>query len=481
MNQVLSSHTEAEIASLSEDLHTRPVKNTKRSFPLYLQVVAGFIAGATVGVVFGERPIIFNVSVAEFGTLGMLVIRLLKTLAIPLVLFAILSGILKSSISGRQGRKLVLICGVNVCVAMVIGLTIMNTLQPGRFWKERITQLAGSSSQVALSHPNGASAKATLDPLKNLSSYIPESVVQPLLSNNIIGVILMALLAGFALRRVKENGSEETASGIHSLENCISAAYESLVQMLSWAVRLVPFAVMGLVAQAVGRSGLEIFSSLWIFVAVLVGGLAIHGAVYYPLVAWFKTGKSPRKLFSQGADALVMGMSTNSSLATVPTTLNCLTNKMGVSEQSARLSACVGTNLNNDGVTLYEAMAALFLAQACGMDLTLGAQLAIVAAAIMAGIGVAGIPEAGLIVLPLVLGAAGLPDWLVAAAIPLILPVDWLVARARSGVNVMSDIIVALLLDGDRRIGGRNLGEAQEMAASNSLISWSTSSSGDRV
>jgi hypothetical protein len=128
MNQVLSSHTEAEIASLSAATETRPLKNTKRSFPLYLQVVAGFVAGATVGVVFGERPIIFNVSVAEFGTLGMLVIRLLKTLAIPLVLFAILSGILKSSISGRQGKKLFLICAVNVCVAMVIGLTIIRAL-----------------------------------------------------------------------------------------------------------------------------------------------------------------------------------------------------------------------------------------------------------------------------------------------------------------------------------------------------------------
>jgi DAACS family dicarboxylate/amino acid:cation (Na+ or H+) symporter len=397
----------------------------------------------------------------------MLVIRLLKTLAIPLVLFAILSGILKFSISGKQGGKLLLICGVNVSVAMVIGLTIMNTLEPGRFWRERITQLASGASPAASVHKTEVASKATLDPLKNLSGYVPESVVQPLLNNNIISVIFMALLAGFSLRRVKEKGDEETVSGIRSLENCISAVYECLVQMLGWTVRLVPFAVMGLVAQAVGRSGLEIFSSLWIFVAVLVGGLAIHGAVYYPMVAWFRTGKSPRKLFSEGADALVMGMSTNSSLATAPTTLDCLTRKMGVSERSARLSACVGTNLNNDGVTLYEAMAALFLAQACGMDLSIGAQLTIVAAAIMAGVGVAGIPEAGLIVLPLVLGAAGLPDWIVAAAIPLILPVDWLVARARSGVNVMSDILVALLLDGDKR-GGAALLTPQESAASNS-------------
>jgi Na+/H+-dicarboxylate symporter len=107
----------------------------------------------------------------------------------------------------------------------------------------------------------------------------------------------------------------------------------------------------------------------------------------------------------------------------------------------------VGTNLNNDGITLYEAIAALFLAQAIGLTLSLDQQFVVVLAAIMAGAGVAGIPEAGLIVLPLVLGAAGLPEATVAAALPLLLPVDWIIARARSGVNVMSDMLVAILLD----------------------------------
>lgn len=425
-----------------------PLKGLR--FPLYLQVLAGFAAGGLLGICFGVRPIFFSIGTAELGELGMLVIRLLKTLAIPLVLFAILHAILKTPISGRQGRKLLLICAANVTVALTLGLLIMNTLEPGKYWSGSITGLVGAAETSGRLDTAVSSAKPTLHPLKNLAGYIPENLLQPFLSNNIISVILVALLGGFALRKVKETAPDGSARGIDSLEHCISAIYECLVQMLHWVVRAVPFAVFGLVAQAVGRSGLEVFSSLWIFVVVLVSGLLIHGAVYYPLVAWIFAGKSPKELFAQGADALVMGMSTNSSLATVPTTLNCLTRNMGVSEQSARLSACVGTNLNNDGVTLYEAMTVLFLAQACGMDLSLGTQLVIVGASIMAAVGVAGVPEAGLIVLPLVLSAAGLPDWLVAAAIPLILPVDWLVARARSGVNVMSDMLVALLLDGKK-------------------------------
>jgi Na+/H+-dicarboxylate symporter len=202
----------------------------------------------------------------------------------------------------------------------------------------------------------------------------------------------------------------------------------------------------------VGRSGLEVFSVLWIFLATLLLGLSIHALVYYPLVAWLVGKKPPRVYVGQGADAIVTGLSCNSSLATVPVTLRCL-DRMGVSPQSQRLAACVGTNLNNDGITLYEAMAVLFIAQAIGYDLGLGQQTVVVLASLMAGAGVAGIPEAGLIVLPLVLGAAGLPEAVIAAAIPLIVPVDWIIARARSGVNVMSDMLVAILLDAGRKPG----------------------------
>jgi Na+/H+-dicarboxylate symporter len=178
-------------------------------------------------------------------------------------------------------------------------------------------------------------------------------------------------------------------------------------------------------------------------------GLAVHALGYYPLAAWLVGKKSPKIYLGQGADAIMTAVSCNSSLATVPVTLRCL-ERMNVSSQSSRLAACVGTNLNNDGVTLYEAMAALFLAQALGFELPLANQLLIVVASIIAGAGIAGIPEAGLIVLPLVLSAAGLPDHVIVAAIPLIMTVDWIIARARSGVNVMSDMLVAILLDAGR-------------------------------
>jgi Na+/H+-dicarboxylate symporter len=232
----------------------------------------------------------------------------------------------------------------------------------------------------------------------------------------------------------------------------VAGAYEVLVVMLGWIVQTIPFAVFGVVAQVVGRAGLDAFAALGIFLGAILLGLALHALVYYPLVAWLVGRKPPAVYLGRGADAILMGLSTNSSLATVPVTLRCLTERMGVSEESARLSACVGTNLNNDGITLYDAMAALFIAQACGFDLPLGQQAVVVLASLMAGVGIAGIPEAGLIVLPLVLGSVGLPEAVVLAAIPLVLPVDWIIGRARSAVNVMSDMLVAILLDRDQAV-----------------------------
>ena len=207
-----------------------------------------------------------------------------------------------------------------------------------------------------------------------------------------------------------------------------------------------PIAVLLIVAQVVGKSGLQVFSVLWIFLATMLAGLLIHSLGWYVLVAWIVGRKTPAQYLKGGADAILTGLSCNSSLATMPVTLRCL-ERMGVRPQAARLSACIGTNFNNDGVMLYEAMAALFLCQAFGIELSLPQQGVVVLASVMAGVGIAGIPEAGLIILPLVLSAAGLPEAAIAVAIPLIVPVDWIIARVRSGVNVMADMVVALVLD----------------------------------
>jgi len=410
--------------------------------PLYSQVLIAAIGGTVVGAIFGQEPYLGGLRNEQLGSIGMFVILLLKALAIPLIFFAVLDAFITTVLPLRQGTRLLVICLINVSVAMGIGLTIMNTWQPGLSWTGHVEELLNLAPGVVNS--TAPSVGAHDHPLEEIASHIPRTMLQPFTSNNVIGVVILALILGALLRRV-HGRDEEHHPMFHPLVRVVERIYRWLVRVLWWVVRLVPFAVFGVLASIVGRVGLGVFAAVWIFLVAILIGLSIHALVYYPLVAWLAGKRRPRIYLGRGADAIVTALSCNSSLATVPVTLRCL-DDMGVSPQSARLAACVGTNLNNDGVTLYEAMAALFLAQALGYHLSMGHQLLVVLASIMAAVGVAGIPEAGLIVLPLVLSAAGLSNQVIAAAIPLVMTVDWILARVRSGVNVMSDMLVAILL-----------------------------------
>lgn len=418
-------------------------------FPLYIQVLIAVTGGAALGMAFGQEPYLSGLRNEDLGRFGMLVVTLLKTLAVPLIFFAILDALIRTSLPLRQGTRLLVICLVNVTVAMTIGLVIMNSWKPGLQWYGHVDELL---QLVPGSRPSAANLTAapggTQHPLEDLVSYIPRTIMAPFSSSNVIGVVLLALVIGAVLRRLR--GDADHGSGaVRKTARIIERIYAVLVQLLGWIILFVPLAVFGVVAQVVGKAGVGVFSVLWIFLAAMLAGLAVHALVYYPLVAWLVGKKTPKIYIGQGADAIATALSCNSSLATVPVTLRCL-ERMQISAQSSRLAACVGTNLNNDGITLYEAMAALFLAQALGFDLPMANQVLIVVASIIAGAGVAGIPEAGIIILPLVLSAAGLPDHVILAAIPLIMTVDWIIARARSGVNVMSDMLVAILLDAGR-------------------------------
>ena len=413
-------------------------------WPLSVQVLIAMTLGVALGEFGGQEPYLGGLDNNTLGQIGMMIIRFLKALAVPLILFGVLDAIISSEVAAKMAGRLVIICLINVTVAFSIGLTLMNTLRPGDAWRghtEELIQKLGVPQT-----PIGQGIKPTLDPLQSLSGLIPNQLLEPFLNNNVIAVVLLALLFGAAIRSIRGKTADGMPIQLDGIEQAIRGLYLIFARVLTWSVRIVPLAVLGLVAHAVSKLGLSLFQDLISYGGIVLLGLSLHGLIYYPFMAFFAGGISPNRYLGQGADAILSGMATNSSLATVPITLHCL-KRMGVSETSARLAACAGTNLNNDGVTLYEAITALFLAQAIGFDLTPFEQLIVVLSSLMAGIGIAGVPEAGLIILPLVLGSAGLPEAVVAAAIPLIAPIDWILARCRSAVNVLSDMLVAILLD----------------------------------
>jgi DAACS family dicarboxylate/amino acid:cation (Na+ or H+) symporter len=223
----------------------------------------------------------------------------------------------------------------------------------------------------------------------------------------------------------------------------LNVGFEVLMKVLLWVVALVPFAVFGVVAWAVGRKdGLEMLSSLIWLVVVVVAGLLVQVGWYLILVS--TVGKRSPLAFLRGArDAMAAAFSSASTGATMPITLKALTGPLKVSRASSQLAACVGTNFNNDGTALYQAAAVLFMAQSFGIPLSLSDQVVVAFTTIFASIGAGCIPSGSFVTLPLIFAAVRLP----ADKIPLLLTIDWFLDRCRTTCNVLGDMTVAVMLD----------------------------------
>ena len=213
--------------------------------------------------------------------------------------------------------------------------------------------------------------------------------------------------------------------------------------MLHWIIQLVPIGVFAIVAKVVGTEGFGPLKAMGAFVFAVLLALALQ-ATWYLLRIKFFSWVRPLDVLRGMRDALVMAFSTGSSTVTMPVTYACLTKKVGLREKSASMGALVGANFNNDGTALYEAMAALFIGQMIGHHLSFVQQLMIVLTSIVASVGAAGIPEAGLVTMTLVFTAVGLPVEYIA----LLLTVDWFLDRCRTTINVLGDVNVSCLLDG---------------------------------
>lgn len=250
-----------------------------------------------------------------------------------------------------------------------------------------------------------------------------------------------ALLLGFLLRRSRSSQIRMIQKCSDQIATLTQLVLKTLTVVLSLITSLLPVAVFFCVAQAVGTQGFRIFESLGFFAAIIALGLLAQVFAYYSILIRVLTKRSPLQYFQMIGPTLLTAFSAASSLATIPVTLRTL-KSLKVSDESSRLVACVGTNLNHDGILLYEAAATLFIAHVLGFHLSLLQKLMVCATSIAGAIGIAGVPEAGLITLTIVLGSVGLP----ANAAIAILPVDWFLGRMRASVNVASDITVATVL-----------------------------------
>ncbi|GIW89406.1 MAG: hypothetical protein KatS3mg108_3730 [Isosphaeraceae bacterium] len=408
--------------------------------PFGARILIGLGLGLVAGLVFGERT-------APLARLGSVILDLIRALAAPLILFAILDAFLRTEVRARQGGLLIALAACNAALALGIGLALANGLQPGRWLRletdEAYVQARGELERLG----RHLEPDRRIDFWDELLRLVPGSVGRPFVENQLLSIVGLAVLGGAALRRVKAEQQARGETGYQAVEGAIATAYRASEVMIGWVVQAVPLAILGVVAATVGRFGLEPVRGLAVYLGVGLLGLLIQVGVVYQ--AWIVgVLRRPLRWFWRGAsEAVIHAMGTGSSLATLPVTLRSLSG-MGVSPRSARLAACVGTNLNNDGILLYEAMAVLFVAQACGVNLDLGSQLLAAGCCLIAGIGISGVPEAGLISLVVVLRTVRvIPEEQVALVVPLLLTVDWILGRARAATNVTSDILLAALLD----------------------------------
>lgn len=393
--------------------------------PLYVQIIVAMGIGLLVGPTLGKEA-------PWLGEIGRLVIQLIKAAATPLLFLAIVHAILTTEIHGRAAGRLFGWAMLNASIALAIGLAISNLFKPGRM-----------ISPLGLTNPAAAAAYANkkIDLLATLSTFVPSSVVTPFAENLVLSIILIAVVLGFGLRRVR---AEQVAAGRHGFR-AVEDAVDTLLRVteiaLGWVIRLIPFAVFAVVAKAVGEHGYAPLHALAIFVVIGLAGMLAHVAITYQAWLLLFTKIPVRAFWREAKEPAIYAAGANSSLATLPLTLRAL-DRLGVPRSASTLGACVGTNFNNDGIILYEGMAVLFVAQASGLDLSLGQQVMAAAACMVAAMGVAGVPEAGFVSLALVLGTVGLPVEL----LPLLLTVDWIIARGRSVVNVLSDMMLSILI-----------------------------------
>jgi Na+/H+-dicarboxylate symporter len=418
------------MSETAEPMDGRGLIAAWQKVPLYLRIVAGALLGVLVGLAWGPGA-------AALRPAGKLFLDLLGAIAPVLILFAVVHAILTTEIKGRTGIKLVYLLLTNTLAAIAIGLLVANLMQPGASAeleppKEQAVKDAESEP------PKDQSDKETRNIGEQLLDNIPTSLLGPLAEpGKIISVVILALLFGFALRKLRGDPR------IESVKSFLDVGLQTLIVILHWIIALLPLAVFCIVAAIIGTEGFASFEPLGKFIVAVLVALLLQTLFYLTRIrlgSWAR----PWHVLRGMRDALVMAFSTASSTVTMPVTYDRLQTRVGLRQESASMGAMVGANFNNDGTALYEAMAALFVSQLIGQDLTLAQQGQVVLLSVVASVGAAGIPEAGLVTMVLVFQTVGLP----VEYIGMLLPVDWFLDRCRTTVNVMGDVTVSCILDG---------------------------------
>ena len=413
---------------------------------LHWKIIIGLVLGLLYGIFAASQGLasFTNDWVAPFGKIFL---NLLKLIAVPLVLSSLITGVASLSDTkklSRIGGKTITIYVLTTAVAVTIGLISVNILQPGDTVPEDMkTKLQETYKSAASGRMEAAEEVKDRSILQPLVDMVPSNIFSSASNNrNMLQVVFVAIIVGIALIQIPKNKGKPVLDFFEGIN-------ELVIKLVDNIMLIAPIGVFALIADTITSVAgdnlnniLDLLSALGYYMLAVIIGLVLQMAITYTFVLK-SFSKMNLKTFYQGiAPAQLLAFSTSSSGATLPVTMERCEEELGVSEEVSSFVLPLGATINMDGTALYQAVAAVFIAQTIGMDLALGAQLTIVFTAVLASIGTAAVPGAGIIMLIIILEAVGVPS----AGIALILGVDRILDMMRTVTNVTGDATVAVAI-----------------------------------
>jgi proton glutamate symport protein len=392
---------------------------------LHWQVLIAMVLGAITGIVFGAP------AAARLGWIGDLFMKLLRMVIVPLVLTSIVSGV--ASVGGGRalGRMFSKTLGYYVLsslLAITVSLFMVNLIRPG------VGANMVDTAQVDL-----PTLQTPTSPVDLIVNIVPENVIQAAASADMLALIFFAIVFGVAVTTLPEKSRT-------TVMDLFEALFEAMMTLTSGIIRFLPIGVFALITRMVGTTGFDSFRPLALYAITIFSGLTVHLFVTLPVLLIVLGRISPRIHFANMRDAMLIAFSTSSSGATLPVTMETVEKKVGASNRVSSFVLPMGATVNMDGTAIFECAGALFIAQVLGFPLSLLDQLTVMLTALLASIGAAAVPSAGLVVIFIVLESVGLTGSAVNAIVGSMLAIDRPLDMYRTVVNVFSDSCGAAII-----------------------------------
>ena len=406
----------------------------KLHWQIFIAMILAVIAGSLTGMDAGVAGVTFY---SMYSFIGHLFLSALKMLIVPLITASIITGIAgmgKGDGFGRLGGKTVLYYTFTSLIAIVTGLVVVNIIVPGQLNGVPVKDLLGLTEDVSTIVMN-AEGRGAGDFVTVFERMIPPNIFKAAVEGQMLGLITFSLIFAYYMVRIpSEYGT--------TMINFWQALMEIMIRMTNLVMLFAPLGVFGLIAKVVASTGFDAVQPLLMFAFTVFLALLFHITVTLPILLSVVGRVNPLRHYHAMAPAMMTAFSTASSSATLPVTMDCVEKRAGVSNKVSSFVLPLGATVNMDGTALYECVAVVFIAQAYGIDLTLGLQFLIVTTALLTSVGVAGVPAASLVAIVVILSAAGLP----AEGIGLILAVDRILDMCRTSVNIFSDSVGAVTI-----------------------------------